>query len=114
MGELWKKLFGLRSEHKSLSRGEMVRIAVSPDSSVYAFARAAGSDRAIVILNFSPFPEKVSLRFPMDRLFPGKKSASLKEIFSGAKLALDPPGLAELTLPGRTAWLLFPDVKKSK
>jgi glycosidase len=114
MGELWKKLFGLRREHKSLSRGEMVRIPVSPDGRVYAFARAAGSDRAVVILNFSASPEKVSLRFPMDRLFPGKTSAWLKEIFSGGKLALDPQGTAELTLPGKAAWLLFPEVKKSK
>jgi glycosidase len=114
MGDLWKKLFMLRGEHKSLSRGEMVRIAVSPDSSVYAFVRAAGKDRTIVILNFSSSPEHVSLRFPMDLLFPGRTSAMLKDVFTGTTLALDAQGVADLTLPPRASWLLFPDAKKTK
>jgi|WetSurMetagenome_2_1015567.scaffolds.fasta_scaffold35000_2 cyclomaltodextrinase / maltogenic alpha-amylase / neopullulanase len=114
MGDLWKKLFALRVEHKSLSRGEMVRLNVSPDSSVFGFARAAGADRAVSILNFSSEPKTVTLAFPMDRLFAGQRVVVLKDALSGAILTLDKQGVASVTIPGRGGWLMFPEVKRGK
>jgi cyclomaltodextrinase / maltogenic alpha-amylase / neopullulanase len=114
MGDLWKTLFALRTEHKALSRGEMIRLHVSPDSSVYAFARAAGADRAVSILNFSGEPKTVTMELPMDRLFAGQKAVVLKDAFTGAVLSPDARGSVQAIVPARTAWLMFPVAKKGK
>jgi cyclomaltodextrinase len=114
METLWKKLFTARREHKSLSRGEMVRIPADPDGSVFAFARAAGSDRAVVVLNFSATPSTVTLHVPMDRLFPGLKTKKFREYFSGKSMTLGADGAVELALPAHASWVLFADRPNEK
>ncbi|MEW6512223.1 MAG: alpha-amylase family glycosyl hydrolase, partial [Bacteroidota bacterium] len=88
MGDLWKVLFMLRRDHKALSRGDFLRISSSPQDEIYAFVRAAGSDKIIVVLNFSAEPLGAELQTPMDRLFPRQESGRVREVFTGKKETL--------------------------
>jgi len=89
MGELWKSLFALRREHKALTRGDFLRIPCAPERDVYAFARAAGSDKVIVVLNFASTPQQASLELPFELLFPGQKSVKASEFFSGRSVTIE-------------------------
>ncbi len=82
LGEIYSKLFHLRKENKALARGEMIRLSSNNEQDVYAFARVAGKDKIIVILNFSAEAKLVSVSVPMDKIF-GKKRAAMKELFDG-------------------------------
>jgi glycosidase len=87
MESLYRTLFQLRKEHKSLSRGQMVR--VSSSDSVYAFVRIAGTDRVLAVMNFSSLPASVVLQIPTDRILPGLKRVTLEEVFTRSKAARD-------------------------
>jgi glycosidase len=88
MEQLYGRLFRLRREHKALSRGEMIRIASSHDQDVYAFFRAAGSDKVLVVLNFSEEPRFSVVSIPMERLFAGESRVTLRDIFDDARVEL--------------------------
>jgi len=88
MEDLYKKLFRLRKEHKSLTRGEMLRVASTHDGDVYAFLRMAGKDKVLVVLNFSSEPRFTSLTIPMAQVFPGEKKAVMMEVFTGAEVEI--------------------------
>ncbi len=83
VGEICKKLFHLRKENKALSRGEMIRLTTNFEKDVYAFARVAGKDRVMVVLNFSSEPRFASVSVPMDKVFGATKKVSAKELFDG-------------------------------
>jgi hypothetical protein len=88
MEQLYSRLFRLRREHKALSRGEMIRIASSHDQDVYAFFRAAGSDKVLVVLNFSEEPRFSVVSIPLERVFPGESKVTLRDIFDDARVEL--------------------------
>jgi len=96
--QLWRTLFHVRKEHKALSRGEMIRVQTSRDEHVYAFFRSAGSDRILVFLNFSAESAEITAGLPFDRLFPGKKTLVLTEVFSGEQTIVSRDSGDELTL----------------
>lgn len=98
MRDLYQKLFRLRKEHKALSRGEMVRVRSSADQDVYAFFRLAGSDRVLVVLNFSAEPRIANLDLPLSRIIPRTKKATLTEVFTGEVSEVVPPTSEELVL----------------
>ncbi len=83
IGELNKRLFALRKTNKALTRGEMIRLASTHDQDVYAFARIAGKDKIMVVLNFSSEPRFTSISTPLDQLAPGQSVLTLKDYFSG-------------------------------
>lgn len=83
VGEIYKRLFHLRKENKALARGEMIRLTTQFDKDVYAFARVAGKDKIIVVLNFSDEPRFTGVNVPMAKVFGGAKKASLTEFFDG-------------------------------
>jgi glycosidase len=102
MGDLWKKLFALRKDHKALSRGDMMRVSTSPDSSVDAFVRVAGSDKLFVVLNFSADSIVASFTFPMESLFPGQKQVRMKEALRGGRSLMLQQGMpVEIPMEGR-------------
>jgi glycosidase len=88
MRALYQRLFRLRREHKALSRGEMVRVRSSSDQDVFAFFRLAGSDRILVVLNFSSEPRSVTLALPLSRIVPREKKSTLTEVFTGEVLTI--------------------------
>jgi len=90
MENLYRTLFLLRKEHKALSRGGMVRVTSSNDTTLYSFFRVAGNDRILTVLNFGTAPLKATLRLPMERLMPGAKKVVLKEVFSGKSTTVEP------------------------
>ena len=115
MGDLWKKLFALRKDHKALSRGDMMRVSASPDSSVYAFVRAAGSDKMFVVLNFSADSIVASFTFPMERLFPGQKQVVMKEALTGGRSLVLQQGMpAEIPMEGRGYRVYVAEEMRSK
>ena len=98
VGDIYKKLFHLRKENKALSRGEMIRLSTDKDGVVYAFARKAGSECTIVVLNFSDEIQNVIVSIPGGKLFNSRKSVRVKELFDGAEIRF-PHGMKEpLTL----------------
>jgi glycosidase len=98
LGVLYKKLFVLRREHKALSRGEMIRLVSSHDQDVYAFVRAAGSDKILVVLNFSQEERDVTVTIPFAQLFAGRSRVVLKEVFTGEKKELQPETDEQISL----------------
>jgi len=101
MGNLWKFLIGLRRTHMALSRGDMLRVPSAPDSTVYAFFRAAGSDKVLVVLNFSTAAAGASLSIPMDRIFPRQYSAKMKDVATGKFILLQPGVPLQVPLDAR-------------
>jgi cyclomaltodextrinase len=83
VGEIYRKLFHLRKENRALTRGEMIRLTTQYDKDVYAFARVAGKDKIVVVLNFSDEPRFTGVNVPMARVFGSAKKTSLTEFFDG-------------------------------
>ena len=81
-GQLYKRLFRLRKEHKALTRGEMIRVPSSDDQSLYAFFRTAGRDKVLVALNFSSEPVTTTLMLPVGQVFPNAEGVVMREMFS--------------------------------
>ncbi|MGA9117052.1 MAG: alpha-amylase family glycosyl hydrolase [Bacteroidota bacterium] len=98
MGDLYGTLFRLRARNKSLSRGEMIRLSGGGDAQVYAFARAAGKDRVVVVLNFSAQARRARVELPESVLRTGRAGTVLTEVFSGRKLRPAADGLLETDL----------------
>ena len=83
MDRLYQTLFRLRRDHKSLSRGQMIRVPSS--DSVFAFFRIAGTDRILTVLNFSDEKKSALLHIPIERVLPGQKNVRLEEVFTRTK-----------------------------
>jgi cyclomaltodextrinase / maltogenic alpha-amylase / neopullulanase len=90
MGALYQKLFRLRREHKALSRGEMIRVKSSDAENLYAFFRLAGSDRMLVVLNFSAAPCFSRLDLALSRIVPRVNSVTFTEVFTGEVIRMSP------------------------
>ncbi len=86
MEGLERTLFGLRKQHRALSRGQMIRVPSDSAASVYAFFRIAGSDRLLTVLNFSPEPVSAKLEIPAERILPGMRQMTLQDVFGGTKV----------------------------
>ncbi len=98
MAALFRTLFRLRVSHKALSRGEMIRVQSSDENRTYAFFRSAGSDRILSVLRFSADTATVSVRIPMEKLYPGKKFIALTDAFSGRQTIVSRETDGELRL----------------
>lgn len=101
MGALWKELLALRRTHMALSRGDLLRVDASPEQDVCSFFRAAGSDKVLIVLNFSGDARTAKLTVPFERLFPGRQAVKMKEAFSGKSLSVAPGGVLDVPLEGR-------------
>ena len=101
MGSLWKFLTGVRRAHLALSRGDMLRVPSAPESDIFAFFRAAGADKVLVVLNFSTEPRTASLAVPMDKIFPRQGYVRMKEVSTGKALVLQPSKQQEMSLEPR-------------
>jgi glycosidase len=86
MRALYTQLNRLRKTHPALSRGSLLRLETDRTDRVYAFARVAGKDRVITVLNFSQEPLLTSVRVPLDRLAPRAKGMMVREVFTGETL----------------------------
>jgi glycosidase len=95
---LEKTLFTLRSKHRALSRGQMIRVPSSDDEAVYAFVRVAGNDRLLVVLNFSDEERTVRLQLPLGRLLPGEGRPKFDDLLSNASIPLSPVDPKEMQL----------------
>jgi glycosidase len=101
MGDLWKFLIALRRGHMALSRGDMLRVPSMPDGDIFSFFRAAGTDKVLVVLNFSGEPRTASLAVPMDRIFPRQGSVKMREVTTGKTIVLQPGQPQEMSLEAR-------------
>lgn len=101
MGNLWKFLIAIRRGHLALSRGDMLRVPSMPDGDIFSFFRAAGTDKVLVVLNFSAELRTASLAVPMDRIFPRQGSVKMKEVSSGKTIVLQPGQPQEMSLEPR-------------
>jgi len=98
LGDIYRRLFRLRAEHKALSRGEMIRVGTTDEDRTYAFIRSAGSDRILTVLRFSADTGSVSVDIPMEKLYPGKSSITLNDVFSGRQTIVSREAGEELKL----------------
>lgn len=64
MADFFSLLAKLRASHPALRTGEMTRVDVEGNESVYGFIRHEGNDRALVLLNFSSLPARVNVGIP--------------------------------------------------
>jgi len=97
MGELWKTMTALRKRHPALREGTLKRAATTGGESVYAFVRAFGKDRLLVVLNFGTKTVRVSCTIPTSgQPFTG----SPRDVFSGEVLPAGKSGTLALSLPG--------------
>ncbi len=103
MEPLYRTLFGLRKQHRALSRGQMIRVPSSSPDSVYAFFRIAGSDRVLTVLNFSRGPVSARLEIPVERILPGRGEITLRDVFLGTVVVKDAAGAKDFSvdLPSR-------------
>ncbi len=86
IGQMLAQLCSLRQVNKSLSRGEFVPLATSSDQDVLAYARLAGKDKVVVVLNFSEEPRFVQVETPLERIVPGRKDMVLTDLFKDEKM----------------------------
>ncbi len=92
MEPLYRTLFGLRKQHRALSRGQMIRVPSSSPGSVYAFLRVAGSDRVLTVLNFSADTVSVKLEVPVERILPERGVVTFQDVFLGTAVVKDAAG----------------------
>jgi glycosidase len=98
MEALYQKLFLARRAHKSLSRGEMIKLSTNSDQDVYAFVRVAGKDRVLTLLNFAREPRTVVMTVPMARIFAGEKRFVMRDLFSNERLLAGTQSPDEVTV----------------
>jgi len=101
MGNFWKFLIAQRRSHMALSRGDMLRVPSTPEGDIFSFFRAAGTDKILVVLNFSAEPRTASLAVPMDRIFPRQGYVKMKEVSTGKTIVLQPGQAQEMSLEPR-------------
>ena len=77
----FRRLLCLYRDHPALQRGAFTKIPSGRADSVYAFVRARGADRVLVVLNLSGAAQAASLRGPA---LPGR----WREVFTGAAARL--------------------------
>jgi glycosidase len=97
-GRLYKRLFKLRKENRALTRGEMIRVSSSHHQSVFAFARVAGRDRMVAVLNFSSDPLTTTLTVSENQLVTFAGSI-FQDIFSDRTIEFGSDGKATIDLP---------------
>jgi hypothetical protein len=114
MGNLWKFLIGMRHEHMALSRGDMLRVHSTPEGDIFAFFRAAGADKILVVMNFSAEPRTASLAVPMEKIFPRQGFVKMKDVSTGKTIVLQPGQPEEMALEprGYRIYVLVPPGKK--
>jgi glycosidase len=102
MAPLFQKLFALRALHPALRHGQMLAVPSSAPDSVYAFIRAAGNDRVLVVLNFCSASLNIRLDVPVATILPRQKSAVLEDLLGGTRVSVSTDELQGyvLTLPG--------------
>jgi glycosidase len=103
LAPLLTQLSTLRKNHPALRRGQMIRIQSSAPDTVYAFLRVAGSDRVLIVLNFSPENTIASLSVPVGNILPGQRKFVLENELLGGTRTLTSDQFKDLSLelPGR-------------
>ncbi len=86
IGQLQTQLCSLRRINKSLTRGEYVSLGTSSGNDVLAYARLAGKDKILVVLNFSEEPRFIQVETPLSKLASGKKSFTLTDVFKDERM----------------------------
>jgi len=82
LGEIYRRLFELRTQDSPLSRGDMLRVTGTAANDVYAFLRIAGKRRVFVVMNFSAEPRRAKLQMPaIEGAMKGGK-VNFREVFS--------------------------------
>lgn len=88
VGEIVKSLFTLRRSNPALARGKMIRLESTFAHDVYAFARVAGDDAVIVVLNFGSEARFVNVKVPIEKVFGSQKRIAAHDVFDGQQVEL--------------------------
>ncbi|HXG00692.1 MAG TPA: alpha-amylase family glycosyl hydrolase [Bacteroidota bacterium] len=88
VGEVYSTIFHLRKRHKALTEGKMIRLEAKATKDVYAFARVAGEDVVIVVLNFGREAHFTAVSVPVQKVFGSSRTVLLRDVFNGQEAEL--------------------------
>jgi glycosidase len=88
VGEIFGTLFTLRRKNKALAHGSMIRLESTFEDEVYAFARVAGDDAIIVVLNFGAEARFARIQVPIEKVFGSQKTVLAQDVFDGQQIEL--------------------------
>jgi cyclomaltodextrinase / maltogenic alpha-amylase / neopullulanase len=97
MDTLWRTLFKLRRDHKSIVHGSFIKIPTSDDKNIYAFSRSEGNDKVFVVLNLSTKKQTVTFDIP-DVLAAGRTKSKMKSLFDKSSITLEKGKVLSLQL----------------
>ena len=66
----------------------MIRLESTFEDEVYAFARVAGDDAIIVVLNFGAEARFARIQVPIERVFGSQKTVLAQDVFDGQQIEL--------------------------
>jgi glycosidase len=89
MDTVWRTLFKLRKDHKSIARGSFVKVPTSDDKNIYSFIRTEGNDKVLVVLNLSTKEQPVTMDIPSDALSAGKQKLKMKSLFDKYSITIE-------------------------
>ncbi len=90
--ELYATLFSLRSKNRALTEGDHRTVKNSRPGQIYSFIRTTGANTVLVVLNFSPTEQTVTLEHP--KIF---SSLTFTDVFTGKTAPFK--NVQKLTLP---------------
>jgi glycosidase len=85
-----KQLITIRKQQRALRRGDMKRVMVDQNNSVYAFLRGEGDESVLAVINASPKRQNVLI--PRDKL-PWEVGQVIQNLFDRQVRTLDEAGL---------------------
>lgn len=88
VGEVYSSIFHLRKRHKALTEGNMIRLEAKETKNVYAFARVAGEDVVLVVLNFGREAHFTAVSVPVQKVFGSRRTVLLRDVFDGQEAEL--------------------------
>lgn len=88
VGEVYSTIFHLRKRHKALTEGNMIRLEAKETKNVYAFARVAGEDVVLVVLNFGREAHFTAVSVPVQKVFGSRRTVLLRDVFDGQEAEL--------------------------
>lgn len=88
VGEVYSTIFHLRKRHKALTEGNMIRLEAKETKDVYAFARVAGEDVVLVVLNFGREAHFTAVSVPVQKVFGSRRTVLLRDVFDGQEAEL--------------------------
>lgn len=88
VGEVYSTIFHLRKRHKALTEGNMIRLEAKETKNIYAFARVAGEDVVLVVLNFGREAHFTAVSVPVQKVFGSRRTVLLRDVFDGQEAEL--------------------------